>query len=494
MPVGFSLVPSNAVASGVFVEQQNVKTSFGSLIIPHKILLLGQYNSGKTPTNNVPVLLQSADHAAQLYGNGSMLHRMAIAAFKGAGAVPIYSCPLADGTTAMTKTITMVGNATSAGTVSIFIAGIKVTASVSIGDTPTIIASAISAAINAKTELPVTAAPVAGVVTLTCRWRGATGNEIDVSKDLDSGDSTLEPTGTTVTVAAGVSGATDPTPDAALAALGDTWYTFIASPYQLAASITALETAWTTRADPSVKRPFVGLLGAVSAYATALALANGRNSPGSCFVSCEGSPTMPLEIAAAAAGVCSNSAQADPARPWKTLTLPGVRAGTPAEWTYANKQAAELAGLSVTSPQLDGTVRIFDLVTTYKTNSLGAADDAWRYPETITNIQAKIYSLDNLFRGTPFDRAVVVDDSTVSGKSYVISPKRVKAFVVKLIDDLWAPNAWSRYRDQIVASLTAEINASNPGRIDVSLTDYPAAGLRIVAVLYKWSFGAPSNV
>jgi phage tail sheath gpL-like len=55
---------------------------------------------------------------------------------------------------------------------------------------------------------------------------------------------------------------------------------------------------------------------------------------------------------------------------------------------------------------------------------------------------------------------------------------------------LWIPQAWSKNRDFIVEGIQAEINASNPGRIDVLIPDVLAVGLRIIAVKYQWSFAA----
>lgn len=491
--IGFSFVPANAVASGVFVEQKNVRLSFGSLLIPQKIALLGQYNSDKTPVDYVPRLLTSADDAASLYGNGSMLHLMAIKAFAGHGTVPIYAFPLPDEnlSVAAAGSITVANAATAAGTISLYIAGQKLSIPVANGTAHTAVATAIGAAINAKVSLPVTATVVGATVNLTSKWKGLSANGITIEVDLGTGEDELEPTGTTLTIVDMASGDVDPSIEDALAEFGDTWYTFVAMPYADNTNLDLLEALWTARIAPTIKRPFVGMVGTVATYANFVTALSSRNSPATTFIPVESSPNLICELAAAAAGVCAASAQANPAQPYKTLTLPGILAGAGvAPLTYAQKDALEQLGGSVVEPQTDGTVRIYDLVTTYTTNALGAADDAWRYPETIANVMAKIYSLDNLFTGTPFDRAIVVDDDAISGLDYAISPKRVKGFVIKLIDDLWIPNAWSKNRDDIVASVSAEINSGNAGRIDVELTDVIAAGLRIVAVKYNWTFQA----
>jgi phage tail sheath gpL-like len=101
--------------------------------------------------------------------------------------------------------------------------------------------------------------------------------------------------------------------------------------------------------------------------------------------------------------------------------------GNVAAWTYAQADAVQAAGGSWTETDAGGVVRIKDLLTTYVTNPAGAVDDSWRYTVTITNVQAKIYSIDQLFLGSPFDRAVVVDDDAVTGISFAVSPKVVKS-------------------------------------------------------------------
>jgi phage tail sheath gpL-like len=172
------------------------------------------------------------------------------------------------------------------------------------------------------------------------------------------------------------------------------------------------------------------------------------------------------------------------------MTLPGIKPGAVAPWTYAQRNAVVAAGGCATFIDASGVVRIKDMVTTYVTNPLGAVDDSWRKTETVTNYQAKVYSLDQLFMSSPFDQGKIVDDDAVTGQSYAIRPKTVKAYLIDLIDSLWIPQAWSKERDAIVAGIVVEINAMNPGRMDVLIPDVTVTGLRIMAIKYQWSFAA----
>jgi phage tail sheath gpL-like len=489
--ISYNAVPANAVASGVFIEQQ-FKRSGPPGPIPQRVALLGQYNAGKTPTNNVPVSITSVDEAASLFGRGSMLHRMARRLFAGigAGTVLVDAFPLAAGTGGATGTITIVGPATSIGTIALYIGGDRVSVAVANNDAQNDIATAIGAAINADLDLPVTATVSTNVVTLTARNVGLAGNQITIRQDIASSDSSAEPTGLTVTIVAMSGGSADPSIATALANFGDTWYTWVVCPYNTDTSIDVLEAAGESRNDPGVKRQFAGVVGYNGTRTDFLTWLDSRNSPWTTAVPVDSSPDHPAEIAAAAVGSCAVSAQTDPSRPFKELSLPGIKPGNVAQWTYAQRNAVELAGGSSTKLDASGVIRIHDLVTTYTTNTLGAADDSFRFTVTITNMQAKIYSMDQMFLSEPFIRAKIVDDNAVTGQAYAIRPKTVKAYLINLIDSLWIAQAWSKERDAIVAGIVVEIDANNPGRINVLVPDIMAVGLRIVAVKYQWAFAA----
>jgi len=150
MAVGFKLTPSSAAASAVFVEQQNVRRGVGSTL-PHRILLIGQYNSGYTVTDDTPQFLLSAADAMDRYGPGSMLHRMAVKAFASGGlGYEVYALPVADDVSAVDASgdITITGSATAAGTLALTIAGEEVDVAVSSGDSATDVGDAVEAAGN----------------------------------------------------------------------------------------------------------------------------------------------------------------------------------------------------------------------------------------------------------------------------------------------------------------------------------------------------------
>jgi phage tail sheath gpL-like len=491
MSIGFNSVPAGAKASAVFIETEYKRGGVAGPI-PQRVALLGQYNTGKTPTENVALNITSADDAANYFGRGSMLHRMARRLFQGLGSstVIVDAFPLAAGTGASTGTITIVGPSVLAGTLALYIAGERVPVVVTAAMAQNDIATAVRDAINANLDLPVTATAATNVVTLTARNAGLAANQITVRRDIAAGDSSAEPTGLTVTIVSLSGGSANPSIATALTNFGGTFYTWVVCPYNEDASLDLLEAAGVARIDPGVKKPFAGVVGYTDTRANFLTWLDSRNSPWTTGVPVEGSPDHPAEIAASCVGSSAASAQSEPARPFKTLPLTGITPGAAAPWTYAQRDAVEQAGGSSTYIDSSGIVRIHDLCTTYTTNALGAADDAWGFTVTITNVQAKIYSLDQMFLSAPFDRAVVVDDDSVTAKEFAVSPKTVKSYIINLIDSQWIPEAWSKDRDSIVAGIIAEINGTNAGRIDVLVPDVIAVGLRIMAVKYQYSFAA----
>lgn len=493
MSVTFDFVPANAAAPGVFVEQKPVRGGLGGLVIPQKILLIGQYNSGKTPGNDVSKLLTGgADQAADLYGLGSMLHIMAMAADKGRGVVPLYALPVADagGAQAATGQITVTGTATGSGTISLYIAGKLVRVAVAKDDTYDVIAEAIADAITADVTLPVTAAADSGDVNLTSKWKGLSANGITIEVDLGGDvEEANEPAGVTLTITDMASGATDPTITTALAALGDTWYTIIVNPYTVDTQLDDIEAAGDARINPLVKRPFIGVCGYTDTRDNFLTFLGDRNSIWTTIMPVEGSPNLPAEIAAALGGVAAAHWQSKPGVPYRKY-LPDILPGT-ARWTYAQRDAVIKAGGSTFRVGEDERVYVDALATTRTQTDLGADDDSWRFTETVNNIQAKIYSVEQVFLGEPFVEAVVVDDDAITGMSYAIRPKTVKAYAIRLIDELWSARALTKERDAVVAGIVAEIDSGNPGRINLLIPDVLAAGLKIIAGKIEWSFYAP---
>ena len=486
MAVGFSLTPSSAAASAVFVEQQNVRRGVGA-DLTHRVLLIGQYNSGESPTDNEPQQLLSVADAQDRYGRGSMLAIQAEAAFRsGAIGYEVFGLPVPDDVSAVTATgeIAVSGTATAAGTLALTIAGVEVDVSVAVDDAATAVGDAIEAAINAKLDLPVTASNTTGTVTVTARFGGAAGNQI--SMDINRASSDVTPAGLTVTVDANLSsGATNPTLTTALGNLGDTWYTEVVCPYLDDTSISAIETVGATRMGPTVKRPFIAFVGYTDTQANLITALGDRNSEFTAYIPVHGSPSTAFEIAAAAAGWWARKQGSNVGRPVYGDRIPGVRSDAANDLTYSQRDTSVKAGGSYTLNS-GSSVLFGDVASTRTETDAGVATTAYRFvSDYMPGLQLKINDLEITYGSAPFSQATVIDDAAPGGVPNAVRPKTAKSYAIQLVDR-WAGLGLTKNRDTVVDGIVAEINATNSGRIDVSIPDDFALGLRIMAALIEW--------
>ncbi|MBM3928930.1 MAG: phage tail protein, partial [Sphingomonadales bacterium] len=219
--VSLSTIPANLRTPGAYLEFDSSKAVNGLPPAPTRVLLIGQRLAAGTVAAGVATRIVTADQAAQAFGRGSMLHAMAAAFKKADGTTECWAIALDDlgAGVAASGTITATGPATAAGTIQLLIAGRAVPVGVAVGDTAATIATAAALAINSVADLPVTAASAAGVVTLTARHKGTTGNDIDMRASFYQGQRL--PAGVALVFAAMANGAGNPDVAAVFAAIGD---------------------------------------------------------------------------------------------------------------------------------------------------------------------------------------------------------------------------------------------------------------------------------
>lgn len=189
---------------GFFGETVYRAGAISAADIPLKLLVVGTKLSTGTATANADVdNIFSEDDADTKYGAGSQIARMCYAALRIPG-VQLQGAAVAEagGAAAGTATITIAGTWSSGGTFLYRIDGTLVTGSIASTDSATDVAVSIVNAVNGNSHLPTTAANVAGVVTLTRKSKGATGNQGILYQDksqLPSGMTSTLAGGTAVT-------------------------------------------------------------------------------------------------------------------------------------------------------------------------------------------------------------------------------------------------------------------------------------------------------
>ena len=470
--VTFNQVPSSTRVPFVFVEIDPSRASSGPAIQEYRAALIGQKLPTTPQAANVPLLATSADQVGQAYGSGSILHGMAVAWFKANKATEAWFVGVEDagGATKGTKTLTVTGPATAAGSVFLYVAGRRITAAVASGDTANTIAASINSAIAASefaAELPMTAGVATNVVTLTARNGGTQGNAIDVRLNFQTGEAL--PAGVAIVVATGVTGATDPTLGTAVASLGARQYHVLAVGLNDATSVGVVDAELATRFGPSVQQEGHAFYGKAETHANLVTFGDGLNSKHTTVVGMKAPLSPPWELGSSVAGIVAFYGQADPARPFKTLELPGIVGPALADrFTLLERDLLLKNGIATAVVDDAGVTRAERLITTWQVNATGAADVSFLDVTTLLTLSYLRFDFRTRFQ-TTFPRHKLADDGTRYGAGQpVVTPKTAKAFAATVFRG-WEGLGLVEGFDQFLADLVVERNAQDRNRLDIVL-------------------------
>jgi phage tail sheath gpL-like len=400
---------------------------------------------------------------------------------------------------AATGTITVTGPATAAGTIQLYIAGQKVSVAVAAADAQNTIATNINAAINAALDLPVTATVATNVVTLTCRWKGLTGNDItllDSFRGAAGGESV--PTGVALAYSGSgllTAGTTNPTlTGAPIIALGDDPYDFLIHPYTDSASLDALQTEFGDSSGRwSWNRQVYGhcytaLRGTLSSLTTVGGL---RNDPHHTIAAIDNDCPQPAwEYAAAYGGRNAVFIAADPARPTQTGELTGIlapREGKRFIWSERNA----LLGFGIATSMINvGVVRVERAVTTYQKNTFGQPDPSYMDSETLHTAAYILRYLKQAITNK-YSRHKLANDGTRFGAGQaivtplVIRGELLAAYVA--LEDLGIVENLEAFNEHLVV----ERDTVAPNRVNVLFPPDFVNQLRVLAVLNQFRLQYP---
>lgn len=504
MSISFETVDANARASQIFIELRGVRRSIAGSLVPPIGLFPGQYDQSLVAgiTDFVPVQVFTADEVGEKAGFGFEAHRQALWLFGLLGGFyeNMWWVPIPEPAAAVVAAddIVFATDTTSSGTYFFSIGGDLISFGVPSGATPTEVGALLVTAITANLNGLVTAANVAGTVTLTSKTLGVNGNEIKLvfnpggvvqeSQNPASMTVTLPGTGGYLTSGADVTLLHDMFFDGNEAdILGDRFYTCIAGPYTDSANILHYKNSWDLRIAPDIRRPFDSFFGYVKeVYANVAALATAINHEG---VSPFWDPRVfspHWELQAAVMGLVMWSTVFDPGRPFKTLK-PGIPFDTfTGDLSYTRNDALFRSGMGYFK-SVAGELVIGDLALSRRLNDVGAATEEWFDSVSMHRRQQFIFDVENLFKAEPYIRGMVADDDSVTAKAYVIKPKQIIADMFALID-FWDSEGWVKNVATIKESVVAEINSGNQSRMDTEVTLDEAQALRIIANLVKFLF------
>lgn len=389
--ISFDQIPSDWRTPGTYVEVKPSYSNAGVLGYPARALLIGQKLAAGTAAAATPYRITRRDQLAPLFGAGSIAAQMgeAFLAANRTSDLTVMALTDAGGAVAASATQTIAGTATGAGTLAFGIGPWRIAVPVAVGAAAATVATAMRAAINAATHLPVTASGTLGAVILTARHAGAAGNDIRIRANPASDDAT--PAGLTLTMAAMASGAGVPDLDTALAAVAADWYTDIAVAWADATTLGKLEASLLARYQAMGQRDAHGYAALAGTFGTLSTAGAARNSPHCTIIGAKDAGSMPWQWAASLAGVACFYLTSDPARQLRTLPLPGiVGPAGPDRFTETEQDLLLRDGISTFEVGTDGTVMLQRVISTYQASALGVADTAWldiTTPRTLSRIR-----------------------------------------------------------------------------------------------------------
>jgi len=317
-------------------------------------------------------------------------------------------------------------------------------------------------------------------VSLTAGFKGSASN--DIQFEIDG------PTSFGVTWGisnfTGGAGETDVTD--ALAKIGQVWNTMVLTTEKTETQLNRFQQWGEGRWGALVYKPAVVFYGDnQKTVGEATFITQGR---GSDRVTCQlvdpGSNNVPWVIAAAQVNRIVSVAQNNPPTDYGSQPCFTLNTGKDEEqWDYNLRNLAIEQGSSTIEVK-DGVVNVSDVVTPW--SPTGEVPPAYRYVVDIIRLQNIIYNLDLLFNNADWDGAPLIPEGPTTNPR-AKTPAMAIAAVAGLIDNL-ALGAIISDPDRAKESITANINPSNPKRLDIQVTVQLSGNANIRDVTLNWGF------
>lgn len=488
---------STAVDISAVARVVGIKTAFkdlrggGVLFLPQRIAVVGQGATAAT-YSTTKAQYTSAFAVGQAFGFGSPLHLAAKQLMPtngdGVGTVPVTFYPLDDDVSgvAATGTITPSGAATGAAS---FRVKVNNTVSeqfvVSAGDSVATITAAITSAMSAVLDLPVTVVDGVTTVNVTSKWKGASANDIYVEVVATSEDNS----GISFAIAQPSGGLVNPSVSGALAQIGNVWETLVLNCLDIAdtTSLDLYQTEGEGRWGALVRKPlvvFTGNTAVTVSNATVVSDARKTDRVNAQLVA-PGSKDLPLVVAARQLSRIAVIANNNPPRDYGSVEATGLVAGADGDqWTFADRDSAIKKGSSTVEVK-DGVVNLSDTVTFYHPD--GDPIPAYRYVCDIVKIQNILFNLDLIFATPEWDGAPLIPDDQPTVNRDAKKPKMAVAAVASMLDSL-ALNAVISDPETAKANTIAAISDQNPKRLDVRTTVQLSGNTNIISIDLDFGF------
>lgn len=467
-------------------------TVYPTLIIANKL----STGSGAVDTLYGPDTATPCTNEADLTalsGSGSEAHRDGRRYWAVNKVTPTYFMfPAESAGAAATGTATFTTTATSNATARFWCGDEFVDAPINNGDAVATVATAVAAAINAKTHWPITAAAVAGAVNVTAKQKGLRGNTIRISAQV------FPAAGMTVTPVAPTAltgGTTSDSWTSTLAAIAGKRFYYIVCAADDAALLGAVLAQVNSQAEPITgirQRVFAG---SSDTGANAITLATALNGARAELAWQQDSDLTPGELAANMAAIYSLY-EASP-RPRLNYNNFGDDAATAGSWrikaprkgtapTRTQIMAALMNGVTPIGARTNGSAYLVKRITT---RSLNGSTPDYRIRDAHKVTVCDFYADALAARGGAILTDAEIADDPVPGapvigagsSAKIISPRVMKAAVNKLTRE-YHDNAMVQNLDTILANTTVERSVSNRSRLGVRIPIQPIDILDQIAV------------
>ncbi|AKT28389.1 phage tail sheath subtilisin-like domain-containing protein [Pseudomonas syringae pv. actinidiae] len=490
MAISFNNIPSDVRVPLFYAEMDN--TAANSASASMRRLIVAQVNDDVSgPELGSLVLVPSVALAKNIGGQGSMLAAMYETWRKADPTGEVWCLPLlnTEGVKAG-ATVTLTGAATEAGLLNLYVGGARVQATVVNGATAAQAATALSVKINATPDLPIKAVVEAGVLTLSCKWSGASGNDIHLEFNrLGKTNGEVIPAGLTAAVTAMTAGVGTPDQLKALAALGDEPFEFLCMPW----TDTSTLDAWKAAMDDSTGRwswarqlyghVYSAKRGTVGTLVAAGQLRNDQH------ITIQGVETgVPQPVWLQAAALAARTAvfiSADASRPTQSGTMPGLDPA-PASQRFTLTERESLLRYGIATAYYEGGyVRIQRSITTYQKNAYGQADNSYLDSETMHQSAFIIRRLQGIIT-SKYGRHKLASDGTRFGAGQpIITPSTIRGELIaqyaRLEEEGHVENA-----EVFAQHLIVERDGNDPSRVNVMFPPDYINGLRVFALLNQF--------
>lgn len=482
-------IDASAVARVVGIATEFVNLQGGIFFLPQRVAVVGQGNSSAVYSTDKRQVSSAVD-AGNLYGFGSPIHLAVSQLFPangdGVGTIPVTVYPLEDDGAGVASSGDITPSGAASATISAIVRINNIASEefvITDGDAVATIVTAMTAAINAVLAMPVLAVDNTTDVGLTSKWQGTSANDIFVEVVESAAP------GITFAITPPAGGLVNPDVDDALNQIGDIWETMVLNCMDIAdtASLDKYSIFGEGRWGQLVRKPlivFSGNTNTTVAAATAVSDARKTDRTNAQFVA-PGSNDLPFVTAARQLArivvVANNNPPVDYGSQDATGLTPGLDSQ---QWNFTERDEAIKKGSSGITVK-DSVVNIADVVTFYHPD--GEPTPAYRYVVDIVKLMQVIFNLDLIFATPEWDGAPLIPDNQATTNRAARKPKDARAAMATMIDSL-ALNAIISDPSTTKANMTAQINPTNPKRLDNVVPIQLSGNNNIISTDLKFGF------